>query len=183
MSRGPATDLGAEFTLRVAAIAQSPIPGADHPKRWFLLPEIRSAGWDEAKEILTRAPKPLLVTPLSDPGDLLAQPSAQLGPAMEKDLANQIAFYEEKIPRLGYVDEDLLILGTAQGEFAFSIRDFKQWLRDYQMLARVVLSRTTDPRVAQILVLGPERGKPPLNPYRELPPPAPGDCGHDHSHQ
>lgn len=172
----------AEFTLRVAAIVQRVLPGATTPTHWFLMPALKRMSWEEARTFLADQPKPLFVSPLTEPGHLMAIPSAQLGPAMAHHLANQVAFYEEKLPRLGLSDEDALILGTAEGEFAFDIRAFKRWLSEYQLLAKVALDRTMEERIAQILVFGPERGKPPLNPYREIPSPGPGDCGHGHSH-
>lgn len=172
----------AEFTLRVAAIAQGVLPGATTPTEWFLMPAVRRVSWDEARSYLAGQPKPLFVGPLAEPKHLLVLPSAGLGAAMAGHLANQVAFYDEKIPRLGLSDQDALVLGTSEGEFAFDIGTFKRWLGEYQLLARVALARTTDPGVAQILVFGHERGKPPLNPYRRQPPPGPGKCGHDHSH-
>jgi hypothetical protein len=175
-------DRCAEFTLRVAAIAQGVLPGAHTPTRWFLMPVLKPVSWDEAREFLAEQPKPLFVSPLTEPGHLLVLPSAGLGPAMAHHLTNQVSFYDEKIPRLGLADGDALILGTAEGDFAFDIGEFKRWLREYQLLAKVALALTTEPGVAQILVFGPEQGKPPLNPYRRQPPPRAGECGHDHSH-
>lgn len=176
-------DRCAEFTLRVAAISQGVLPGARTPTHWFLMPALKQVSWEEAREYLTKQPKPLFVSPLTEPDHLLVLPSAGLGPAMGAHLTNQVAFYDEKIPRLGLSDDAALILGTAEGEFAFDIREFKRWLGEYQVLARVVLAHTTEPGVAQILVLGPEQGKRPLNPHRPQPLPRAGECGHDHSHQ
>jgi hypothetical protein len=170
----------AEFTLRVAAIAQGVIPGATWPERWYLLPAIKDMSWEEAREHLERIPKPVVVTPLADPGYIGVWPSAPDDRAIAGHVANQVGFYDQKIPGLGFTDADTLILGTPSGEFVWSIGEFRRWLREYAVLARVVLSETTDPRVAQILVLGPERHKPPINTYRTLPPPRDCGCGHAH---
>jgi len=172
----------AEFTLRVAAIAQSVIPGATWPKRWYLFPEVKEANWEEAREHLADAPKPLLVTPLADPGYLGVWPSSSADVALAKQMANQAAYYDAKLPRMGLRDDDTVVLGTPTGEFVLTIGEFRRWTREYALLARVVFVETTDPRVAQILVLEPARTTQPLNTHREFPPPDACDCGHDHHH-
>lgn len=172
----------AEFTLRVAAIAQSVIPGATWPERWYLFPALKEASWDEAREHLTSAPKPVLVTPFADPGYLGVWPTSTANGAFAKQMANQVAYYDAKIPRMGMRDEDTLVLGTPTGEFTCTIGEFRRWTREYALLARVVLVETTDPRVAQILILEPARTTQPLNTYREFPPPDQCGCGHPEHH-
>lgn len=171
-------DKSAEFTLRVASIAQTAIPGVQPPERWILFPDLRQLTWDEMREALSRAPKPLCVAPLLEPGCI----SLHVGnPALQKVVANQVAGYREKLPGIGLREEDTLVLGTATGDFTWTVREFQQWLTEYVIVAHVVVTKTLDPRIGQILIIRQGEVGRPLNPMREQPPAEACDCGHEHA--
>src|SRR5688572_14185340 len=109
MSGEPRVDLSAEFTLRVSALAQTVLPGAEWPRRWHFLPQIKGLSWEEAREFLVQAPKPVVVTPLADPSYLGVWPTAPGDVPVADHIRNQVAFYDEKIPRLALRDEDTLV--------------------------------------------------------------------------
>ncbi len=176
-------DTSAEFTLRLLEASQPPGKRNSLGSSWYFFPALAKASWDEAREILTAAAKPLVVAPLPEPHHIaIWGPDA--APKVTWHINNQLEFTKDKLQRLGLTDTDAIVLGTERGDFTISVPDYMRWLSEYTILARIVLTRTMDPRVGQFLILSPaDDPRRPLNPHRPEPPPEAGDCGHPgHGH-
>ena len=54
-------DVGAELALRLAKLVQVRTFAPDGFDAWFLVPHFRKVNWAEARDLLSAAPKPLIV--------------------------------------------------------------------------------------------------------------------------
>jgi hypothetical protein len=158
-----AMDLCAELTLRLVRLAQEHNNPRSVLARWFFFPEYRPVWWEEARDALTAAPKPLVVAPLLEPGALALWSIVELAPhareKLERAFANQAEYFDEKLRLLGLADEDSVSLHTPAGEFALAVAEFRHWVSDYSVAVGVSVAASA-PRAARLVVRPPGGGRP-----------------------
>ena len=156
-------DTPAELTLQLARLVQE-----QHAQKamvgWFFVPEWREATWEQAREILAAAPKPLVIAVLTEPGYLAIWsieriPSAQRT-GVEHHLDNTGQYFAEKLQLCRLRDVDSLVLQMPGGTFDISVADFRQWTHDYAVSLGVTIQTTPTPHVGRILVRPPGGGRP-----------------------
>jgi hypothetical protein len=170
-------DIVAEVTLRIARMGQT-YRRNSRTEVWFFVPEWRSATWDEARDILTGAEKPLLVCPLVEPGylSIWSVPGlpAEQRARTEAHMANQVEYFAEKVQVCGLTERDSIVLDATGSPFTIGVRDLMQWARDYTISIGVTIGRGNDPGTAYLYVMPPGGGAPPIG--------VPLDAPHDHHH-
>ena len=154
----------AELTLRLVRLAQEHNNPRSVLAQWFFFPEYRAIWWDEARDTLTAAAKPLLVAPLLEPGALALWSVADMAPGarqkVERAFANQAEFYDEKMRVLGLTDDASISLNTPAGEFALTVAEFRRWHEEYSLAIGVGI--TAAPRGGAHLTIRPAGGGRPL---------------------
>jgi hypothetical protein len=157
------TDAAAELTLRIARFVQMPESPPASPARWFFVPEFYSAHWEEAGDLLTAAPKPLIVAPLPDPGFLGTWYAGALTGVhrarADHQLQNQQAFFRSQMRQLALADHDTLVFESGADETVIQVVDFKRWLHDYAVCAGTTLqSSAPAPHAGALMVRRPHGG-------------------------
>ncbi len=172
----PLMDICAEATLRVTRTAQGRSSSQLAAGAWFLMPEFREATWDDARTALSVAPKPIIVTPLLEPGHVgfwsFNGISAMSRSAAEKQLSNQQSYCMAKLRSLGLSDAHTIIIPSAEADFAMPREEFDRWLAEYAIGLGTTLQRAVDPGTARLLLRPPGGGGPPLGWIPEVPPTA-----------
>ena len=149
---------------------------------WFFLPDWKTASWEEARQRLSEAPKPLVVAPLIEHGFLTAWSIGEIPTALrtgaEANQRNQIGFYEGKLHALGLGESDSLTFTPPDHEVTIGVVEFRRWSREYAILAGVGLMKRKLPGVGAITVSSPGTMEPPIG----LPADVDYDagCGHQH---
>lgn len=156
-------DLCAELTLRASRLLQEHRGPESSFAFWFFLPEFRKASWDEARELLTGAPKPLIVSPLVEPGFLATWRLDVMGPALrpasDYHAANQAEYYEAKLKVVGLDDRGAVELRVPTGDLTIPVPEFRRWYREY-IFAGMTVVKTTDPQVGRLMLHPPGGGRP-----------------------
>jgi hypothetical protein len=156
----------AELTLRVVRFAQERRDLKSSLVHWHFFPGSRRATWSEAREILSGAPKPVIVAALLEPGTLalwhLDDFDAAERDALEYEFANQQAYINEKVTLLGLSDADSVILDASGGVFQMTVAEFKRWTKEYATSLGITLKRSPDAHIGRILIRPPGGGGPPL---------------------
>jgi hypothetical protein len=158
-------DIPAEITLRIARLGQ------EHRRErrmegWFLVPEWRKTTWDETRDILVDLPKPVIVTPLVEPGYLTLWSIPQLPPAMrtraEHHMANQVEFFTEQLQVCSLAEHDTIQLDATGSPLTFRVTDLMEWVRSYSIALGVSINRPRDSAIGYLAVFPPGGGGPPL---------------------
>jgi len=157
-------DACAELTLRIVRLVQEHHNPRSSLAYWFFFPEFRKATWTEAREILTAAPKPLLVAPLMESGALATWSISRLESdqrvAAEQQFANQQEYFSEKLRPLQLGDADSIRLDTPAGNLDLLLPDFQRWVRDYAISVGISVNRDSDSRVGRLIIRPPGGGRP-----------------------
>ena len=169
-------DVCAEVTLRVTRFAQGRASTQLAAGAWFLMPEFREATWDDARDALSSAPKPMIVAPLLEPGHVgfwsFNAIAAESRAAAAKQISNQQAYCLAKLRSLGLADAHTIIIPSAEGDFAMPREAFDRWLAEYAIGIGTTLQRAVEPGTARLLLRPPGGGGPPLGWSPEVPPTA-----------
>ena len=156
-------DLCAELTLRASRLLQEHRGPESSFAFWYFLPEFHRTGWAEARMLLANAPKPLLVSPLVEPGMLATWRLDVMGPglrpASDHHAANQVEYYEAKLKAVGLDDGCSVELRTPSGELSLPVPEFRRWYHEY-LFAGVSVAKTVDPRIGRLLLHPPGGGRP-----------------------
>jgi len=163
-------DIGAELTLQIACRVHE----CGEPPRsfafWSLLLDVRRATWAEARAVLAAAPKPVLVAPLLEPGGLAVWTLDDLHGTrradFEHEMANQIAGFTEILKRCELGDDDRIRFEPAVPAFEMSVREFRQWTREYAMYLGISIAKVPGARVGRLVVRPPGGNAPPLGDVR-----------------
>lgn len=152
-------DTGAELALRMSRVVHARTFAPTGFVDWFLVPAFRKASWTEARELLAVAPKPLLVSPLPDPGFLGIWPLANLPEAdrvgMRHQLANQVSYFRAKLSGLAVPDDGMVVFQDEEGEVALPVAAFLSWCGEDVVFAGTTVERGPDSRVARLVVRRP----------------------------
>src|SRR5947199_270545 len=109
-------DICAALTLHVTRFVQMPVEAPASPLRWTFVPEGRRAGWHEAGDLLSNAPKPLMVAPLLEPGLLGTWGISALGGSdrarADHELSNQLAAFDDQASELELGDDSRILFET-----------------------------------------------------------------------
>lgn len=157
-------DVGAEFTLRVARLTQEHIAPRKSPPGWFIVPDFHMVPWDDARDRLEAAHKPLMVVPLTEPGYLGIwsvpdlEPTRRIG--AEHHMATRQGYFIAKLQDCGLTDRDAVRLTTRDGQLTLLVPEFLRWVSEYAVSTGVSLERSTLPGVGRILVRPPGGGAP-----------------------
>lgn len=158
-------DLCAELTLKASRLLQEHRGPESAFAFWFFLPEFHRAGWAEARALLTSAPKPLVVSPLVEPGMLatwrLDVMGASLRQASDNHLANQGEYYKAKLEALGLDNGSTIELRAPSGDLSLPVPEFRRWYRDY-LFQGITIVKTADPQVGRLMIRPPGGGGPPI---------------------
>lgn len=158
-------DLCAELTLRATRLLQEHRGPGSSFAFWFFLPEFHKASWDEARDLLSQAPKPLIVSPLAEPGMLATWRLDVMGPALrpasDYHAANQVEYYEAKLNVVGLDDHCSVQLRVPSGDLSLPVPEFRRWYREY-LFGGITVVKTTDPQVGRLLIRPPGGGGPPI---------------------
>ena len=156
-------DIRAELTLHLARLAhehgcRQPSPlGAD----WFLLPALTRLSWEATREALSKAPKPMVVLPLVEPGHLwtwsLDAGDAEARQRLEYHMANQAQFFTGKLSAWGLEDGDPVELPSAGHEMTLTVVEFRQWVHEYSVPIGLGMDRSAS-RGATLRVIPPGDG-------------------------
>jgi len=171
--RGRDMDIGAELTLQIARLVQERPNPPRSPARWSLVPAGSHLTWGDARAALAALPKPVFVAPMNEPGWLgiwtPATFDAKTRSRFDNELANQIAYYREKLTAFGLTDHDPIRFEPATPPLNMTAGQFVQWAGDYAIGAGVSLHAVVNERAARIVIMPPGGGGPPLgmqpNPY------------------
>jgi hypothetical protein len=155
------------LTLQLLRQSQEALHPSSSATGWFFVPEGRLLTWDEARAALATAPKPVFVAPLVEPGHVATWPLDRLpaadGVRWARELANQQAFYGERLQGFGLADADAITLELPFGEFRLSVADFRRWATEYAVAAvGVGLIRGPEPRTGRLTIHIPGGGRQPL---------------------
>ena len=154
----------AELTLRVVRFAQERRDLQSSLAHWHFFPGSRRATWSEAREILSVAPKPVIVAALLEPGTLalwhLDDFDASERDGAEHEFANQQAYINEKVSLLGLADDDSVILDATGSVFQTTVAEFKRWAKEYATSLGITLTRSSDAHIGRILIRPPGGGPP-----------------------
>ena len=158
-------DLCAELTLRASRSLQEHRGAESAIGYWYFLPEFHKATWEEARALLTAAPKPLIVSPLAEPGMVATWRLDVMGPALrpasDYHAANQVEYYEAKLKVVGLDDSCSVELRTPTGDLPLPVPEFRRWYREY-LFAGITIVRSNDPKVGRLIIRPPGGGGPPI---------------------
>jgi hypothetical protein len=162
---GSRLDPCAELTLRIVRMSQEALNPLSSLADWCFLPENRHARWADAREILSRSPKPTLIAPLVEPGMIvvwsLDSVQADVRQNWEREFANQCEYFDEKLKAFGLGDADGVTLTGPTGEYRITVADFGRWARDYAIpVAAIGLKKSSAAHEARILIRPPGGGRP-----------------------
>ena len=162
-------DVGAELALRLARLVQLRTFAPDGFDAWFLVPNFRKVSWAEARDLLSAAPKPLIVAPLPDPGFLGIWP---LSTVSETDIAgsrhhvaNQVSYFRAKLTALGYTTKDHVTFADGGELLTLSVPEFLGWRAEYAVFAGTTVEHREEAGVAWLIVVRPR----PRAPEQETP--------------
>jgi hypothetical protein len=155
-------DLCAELTLQIAHLVHEQGNPPRSPACWQLLPHGGRASWTEAREILSRAPKPLMVAPLAEPGCLGLWSLGNLDEKGREILQHETDFladyYSDRLE--GY---DTVVFTPSTSELRWSADELHRWSREYSMAAvDVWVVKDSRPGVARLTVRPAGGTAPPL---------------------
>lgn len=153
-------DLCAELTLQVIRFVQAPIEAPHSPLEWVFVREGRRAGWVEARQLLTEAPKPLIVAALSEPGMIGSWGMAALRDQhlarAEHGLRNQQQWLEEKAARFRWSETDVMLFETLADKLELPLSELRRWLKEYAIFAGWTVGAGPDPaRPGRLLIRNP----------------------------
>src|SRR5690349_10406094 len=159
-------DTGAELTLQIVRLAHAravgDVPGA--LQRWAFWPHGERCDWEEARALLSRLPKPVLVAPLAEPGmlglwtvDMLAEEQRR---AARRELSKQVEYLVDKLAALD--DPELVRFGSGGSAYQLTRAELLQWATEYALNVGISLGRSPDVGVAHVLVRPSGGGAPPL---------------------
>jgi hypothetical protein len=159
-------DTGAELILQIVRRAQScarpDVPQA--PDMWLLWPGGERLDWGQARARLGALGKPLLVSPLLEPGMLGVWPIDTLDEkakgAVRRGVANQVQYYEEKLVALG-VGNGPIRFASCSSPYEMSRDEFLHWATEYAINVGITLEAAADGAGARVRIL-PAHGLPPL---------------------
>ena len=155
----------AELTLRLIRTGQEALDPRSSMVGWALFPAMKQVSWSEARDILTSAPKPVLVAALVEPGAIALWSMATLEDqgraALASQIRNQAEYFDAKLNAPGIATLDAI--ETPDGEFRLSPADFKQWVSDY-CLTVIGISMEISPSsgIGRLLVRRPGGHQPPV---------------------
>ena len=159
-------DKCAELTVRLVQLLQEDAIKLKPTFGWSVVPQLQTRTWEEAREALSAAPKPVLVAPLLEPGQLAFWSVSALEEVtrerLTREFANQSEYYTEKLQVCKLDGGATLRLQSADSELALSMAEFRAWFRDYSLLAGVTVQTTADPNVGAIVVRPAGGGRAPL---------------------
>jgi hypothetical protein len=157
-------DLGAELTLQICRLMQEHGRARGSRQYWTFMPEMQRASWDEARERLLDAPKPLIVAPLLEPGMLAIWSRAALDPAQRAGAELSARYREEYLTEqllLGGLDDTSTIRFPAAGiDLTLSVPEFRQWYRDYDVAIGISLGPDESAGAGRLLLRVPGGGAP-----------------------
>lgn len=160
-------DSGAELTLQIARLVQ--LHGRQlsrSPLTWSFWPHGEQVGWDEARDLLAAAPKPLLVAPLIEPGALglweVAGFDAARRETVRRELANQVAYYAGKFASFAVGGDGHVRLDGHGRSCTMGVASFLRWAGEYAISVGVSAAPTAEANVARIIVRPPGGGAPPI---------------------
>jgi len=160
-------DVRAELTLRLARVAHE--HERDRPPRtgndWFLVPEFRKISWEELRDALATAPKPLVVAPLIEPGYLsiwrINALETEVRQRVERHMANQVEYFTEKLKVCELEDGDPVELTVPGHELTLTVAELLQWAREYTAPLGVSVNRF-ESHVGHFVLMPPGGGGPPI---------------------
>jgi hypothetical protein len=153
----------AELTLRLIRTGQEALGPMTSRVGWTFYPELKSASWAEARDILAAVPKPAIVAAIVEPGMLALWSMDALGErgrdALAYQIRNQCAYYDEKLTAVG-VDATGEI-ETPDGDFRLSVAAFRQWAQDYCIAGiGIGMEPGPTPQTGRLLVRPPGGSRP-----------------------
>lgn len=159
-------DVGAELALRLARLVQQRTFAPDGFDAWFLVPTFRKVSWADARDLLSAAPKPLIVSPLPDPGFLGLWPLATVPETdvagSRHHVANQVAYFRAKLTGLGYTTEDHVSFADGEELLTLSVPEFLSWCAEYAVFAGTTVERREEAGIAWLVVVRPRPRAPDL---------------------
>jgi len=141
-------DVCAELTLQVIRFVQQPIDAPCSPLEWVFIPEGRRASWADARRLLSEAPKPFIVAPISEPGmigswGVRALQGEHLA-RVEHNLRNQQRWLEEAVNHHHWAETDQVLFESPGDELELSLSDLRRWLVEYAVIAGWTISEGPD---------------------------------------
>jgi hypothetical protein len=160
-------DTGAELTLQIVRLAQSPRSGdvARAPHLWTFWPYGERRDTEEARALLSRLAKPVLVTPLAEPGMLGFWTPDMIDkahrPVVDQQLQNQVQYFADKFTTLS-MHTEAVHFGSGASAYQMTRDEFLQWATEYALNVGVSLGPSPDASGARVLVRPSGGGAPPL---------------------
>jgi hypothetical protein len=137
---------------------------AEFPHRWRIWPGGEQLDWAEARMLLARCPRPVLVAPLLESGMLGLWASASLDEqqreTVRRGLADQVRYYAGKLAAVG-VERGPVRFGSGASCFEMTGDEFLRWANEYGINVGISLEPSEDAGVARVRV-HPTMGSPPL---------------------
>jgi len=152
-------DSGAELALRLARLVQMRTFEPDGFDSCFLVPHFRRVSWVEARDLLAAASKPLIVSPLPDPGylgiwPLSAMPETE-GAGFRHHVANQVSYFRAKLAALEFTNGDHVSFEDGGEVLTLSVPEFLDWCAEYAVFAGTTIERRDKAGVAWLVVVRP----------------------------
>lgn len=155
----------AELTLqvvrRVQENARPDLP--EFPGRWVIWPGGERVDWEGARSLLERQPKPVLVSPLLEPGMLglwtLDSLAAERREVARRGIASQVQYYADKLTAIG-VAHGPVRFGSAASSHELTRDDFLRWATEYAINVGISLEPAEGGAVARVRVLSSLGGTP-----------------------
>lgn len=155
-------DVCAELTLRLVRVGQEALTPRSSMVDWVFFPIHQHATWSQAREILTRAAKPVIVAPLLESGSVAIWSVDAFEPqhrgTLEREFANQVQYFNEKLAALTLKDTDQI--ETPDGAFTLTVRELRQWATEYTVPIGIGMTASPMPHRGRILVRPPGGGRP-----------------------
>ena len=130
---------GAELALHIVRFVQMPVASADWPEDWVFVLASRRLDRAGAVDFLAKAPKPLFVAPLVEPGMLaIWHASALVGEErrrIEHEFANQVEAVASRVSDLGLSEASRILFETAAGRVDLTVAEFRMCFRDFAVIA------------------------------------------------
>ena len=131
-------DLCAELTLQVVRHVQQPREAPASPREWVFVPEGRRANWIVARDLLSAARKPLIVSPLAECGmigtwAMHALHDEHLARA-EHGVANQQQWLAEHADHYRWTASDLVVFETEGDKLELPLTELQRWLQEYAVI-------------------------------------------------
>lgn len=150
----------ADLTLLALRLIQG--PPKPPVREWFFLPGFVETSAEDARAVLESTPKPVVVSPVLDPGCVALWTLASLEPAAraraEHLLANQQAFFEAKLSALFPDGVDAVQLAEGDANVTLDLEAFRTWAREYFITSGSGLEPGPEPRVARLMLRRPRGG-------------------------